>query len=72
MLWIIIGAKVIIACRDVAKANEAATEIQSETGFIGKVKVMKLDLTSLKSIRQFVEDFKKGMQCIAYVKPVQL
>ena len=60
ILFEIVGGKVILACRDIIKAEEAAQEIQSETGYIGKVKVMKLDLASMKSIRQFVDDFKKG------------
>ena len=55
-----IGANVILACRDVTKGEEVTKEMQTETGVLGKMKVMKLDLASLKSIHQFVDDFKKG------------
>ena len=55
-----LGANVILACRDVSRGEEVAKEMQEETGVLGKMKVMKLDLASLKSIRQFVDDFKKG------------
>eukprot|EP00095_Tigriopus_kingsejongensis_P002339 maker-scaffold868_size86715-snap-gene-0.22 protein:Tk02339 transcript:maker-scaffold868_size86715-snap-gene-0.22-mRNA-1 annotation:"retinol dehydrogenase 12-like isoform x2" len=44
------GAKVIILCRSVEKGEEAAQEIQDATG--GIVEVMKLDLASLKSVRE--------------------
>ena len=43
------GAKVIILCRDVEKAQLAATEITSETG--NYVYIERLDLASLKSVR---------------------
>ena len=46
------GARVILACRDMPKAEEAAKYIRSQTGN-GNVHVDKLDLSSFDSIRQF-------------------
>ncbi|NWV98103.1 RDH12 dehydrogenase, partial [Machaerirhynchus nigripectus] len=48
--------KVIIACRDTAKGEAAASEIQAETGN-QQVIVKKLDLADTKSIREFAEKF---------------
>ncbi len=45
------GASVLIACRNLDKANEAKIDIENETG--NPVKVMKLDLSSLASVRDF-------------------
>ena len=45
------GARVIMACRNVAAAQEAADEISKQSG--GQVEVYKLDLSSLKSVRDF-------------------
>ncbi|XP_058715085.1 retinol dehydrogenase 12-like isoform X2 [Poecile atricapillus] len=50
------GARVIIACRDIAKAEAAASEIRAETGN-QQVIVRKLDLADTKSIREFAEKF---------------
>ena len=44
------GARVIILCRNLDKAKAAAEEISKETG--GTVDVEKLDLSSLKSVRE--------------------
>ena len=44
------GARVIILCRSVDKADEAAKDIEKETG--NKVEVEQLDLASLKSVRE--------------------
>ncbi|XP_046544309.1 retinol dehydrogenase 13-like [Haliotis rubra] len=51
------GGKVIIACRDEALGREAAEEMK--TLHKQEVTVMKCDLASFKSIREFVEAFKK-------------
>ena len=51
------GAKVIMAVRSRASAEEAAFRIRQETG--AKIEVMSLDLTDLASIRAFVEAFEK-------------
>ncbi|NWI85644.1 RDH12 dehydrogenase, partial [Pitta sordida] len=48
--------KVIIACRDISKAEAAASEIRAETGN-QQVIVKKLDLADTKSIREFAETF---------------
>ena len=44
------GARVIILCRSVVKAMDAAKDIEKETG--NKVEVEQLDLASLKSVRE--------------------
>ena len=49
------GARVILACRDLAKAENAASQIR-ETSGNGNVLVKKLDLASLKSIRSFADE----------------
>ncbi|NXT60106.1 RDH12 dehydrogenase, partial [Chaetops frenatus] len=48
--------KVILACRDIAKGEAAASEIRAETGN-QQVIVKKLDLADTKSIREFAEKF---------------
>ncbi|XP_054017588.1 retinol dehydrogenase 12-like isoform X1 [Dryobates pubescens] len=50
------GARVIIACRDIVKAEAAASEIRADTGN-QEVIVKKLDLADTKSIREFAEKF---------------
>lgn len=53
------GAKVYIGCRSLQRANQAIRDIQKETGVIGdKLSVILLDLASLKSVREFVKEFK--------------
>lgn len=49
------GAKVYLACRDLAKADATKADIIQQTGN-GNVFVKKLDLTSLESIRIFVAE----------------
>jgi retinol dehydrogenase 12 len=46
------GARVILACRDLTRANKAAEEIRKQTGN-GNVHVESLDLASMESIRKF-------------------
>ncbi|XP_078590981.1 retinol dehydrogenase 13-like isoform X2 [Branchiostoma floridae x Branchiostoma japonicum] len=48
------GARVILACRSLEKAEEAAKEIRSQSGNKNVV-VHKLDLASLTSVRQFAK-----------------
>ena len=48
------GAKVILACRDEAKANQAAKDIIAETGS-DKVLVRVVDLSSFESVRAFAK-----------------
>ncbi|KAJ6660210.1 hypothetical protein lerEdw1_017910 [Lerista edwardsae] len=52
------GARVILACRDVAKAEAAANEIRTNTRN-QQVVVKKLDLADTKSIREFAENLLK-------------
>ncbi|KAL3282813.1 hypothetical protein HHI36_005978 [Cryptolaemus montrouzieri] len=48
------GAKVIMACRNVASANQAAEDIKrrSENSIPGELQVVELDLSSLESVRR--------------------
>lgn len=46
------GAKVIMACRDLRKAEAAANKIRLETGN-NKVEVEHLDMSDLDSVRKF-------------------
>lgn len=46
----------VLACRDMGKAEEAAKEIMKETG--NEVTTLKLDLGSLTSIRTAVQELK--------------
>ena len=57
LILVTTGARVILACRDLAKAEAAVTEICKETGSNNLV-VRKLDLASLASIRAFAEKIK--------------
>lgn len=52
------GARVILACRNVPKAQEVADEILKKTGN-SKVLVKELDLASLKSVRNFARDINE-------------
>jgi len=49
------GAKVIVACRDITKAQDACYQISSETGS-KKVIPKALDLSSMKSVRDFANE----------------
>ncbi len=51
-----VGAHVVIACRDIQKAEDAAREISAETRNI--VTTLKLDLASLNSIRTAAQNLK--------------
>ena len=55
MLWHCAGGRVILACRDLEKAEQARAEIVLETANRNVV-VKLLDLASLGSIRAFVKD----------------
>ena len=54
---VILGARVIIACRDITKAERAAESIRRSTGH--SVTVKTLDLASLESVRRFAENILK-------------
>lgn len=53
-------ARVILACRDTDKGQQAADHIRRQTN-AGELIVMKLDLASLKSVNEFCDDFKKNI-----------
>ena len=50
-------AKLILACRNMESANKAAQEISKSTGF-RNIECLHLDLASLESVRQFVNQFQ--------------
>lgn len=50
--WLL-GARVVMACRDMRRGEKAASEVRRTTGN-GNVVVRELDLSSLKSVREFV------------------
>lgn len=52
------GATVVMACRNLKKANTAAAKIRSEVPG-ARLTVMPLDLADLESVRAFAEAFKK-------------
>ncbi|WAR19468.1 RDH14-like protein [Mya arenaria] len=54
-------ARVILACRDLTRAQKAASDITNSTGN-SNVVVYKLDLSSLKSVRECAEEVKKNEQ----------
>ena len=56
------GARVIILCRSMDKGKEAADEIMRETN--GAVEVEKLDLASLKSVRECAQKLLDNEQKI--------
>ena len=51
-----LGAEVILACRDVRKGEQVASQITDGTGT--KAVVMMLDTSSQKSIREFAQEFR--------------
>jgi len=51
---------VYMGCRSLEKAQKAIDDIKKETGVSDdNVVLLHLDLTSLSSIREFVDEFKK-------------
>lgn len=56
---LLLGAQVIMACRDLEKCAAAQKEIVDET-HNHKVICKKLDLASFKSIKEFTADVQKG------------
>ncbi|KAI1886012.1 hypothetical protein AGOR_G00209660 [Albula goreensis] len=50
------GARVVMACRDLTRAEKAAADIRQSTGN-GNVVVRHLDLASLYSVRQFAKEY---------------
>lgn len=65
-----LGARVIMACRDKSKANEALEEIQQETKDeknVGELLIKELNLSSLVSIRQFAKDINETEEKIHFL-----
>ena len=58
---ILAGAQVYLACRSVVKGEAASAQIEARTGLPAAqhAPVMKLDLSSLTSVRNFVSEFKR-------------
>lgn len=56
---IYLGARVILACRDMEKAQTALTEIIKSSGN-DNVVCMKLDLSDTKSIREFATNVQQS------------
>lgn len=57
-LWAL-GARIVMACRDLERAEEARADILEDTGNENVV-IRKLDLSDTKSIRAFAELVNKG------------
>lgn len=53
------GANIIMACRNMGKSKKAAGKIQHKL-HEEELKLMHLDLSSLKSVEEFAENFKKN------------
>ncbi len=51
------GAKIILACRNMAKANKALSKIQAKIPE-AQAEIIQLDLGSIDSIKKFVTEFK--------------
>ena len=59
---LIVGGKVYMACRSLERARTAAEDIKQKAGVDdSQVIVMQLDLSSLSSVRSFVNSFKTSM-----------
>ena len=50
------GARVVIAARDIKRAEEVADEIRKDT-MNNEIEVDELELSSLKSVRSFVQRY---------------
>ncbi|KAM4572377.1 retinol dehydrogenase 13-like [Odontesthes bonariensis] len=55
------GARIILACRDMDRANKAAQDVRKRSGN-DNVIVKKLDLASLESVRHFAKDILANEQ----------
>ena len=60
------GGTVVMACRDETQGKQAAEFVRKETENMD-VYFSKLDLNSFKSIKDFVERFKKSMKLISFI-----
>jgi hypothetical protein len=67
MIFTSTGARVIMACRDMGKAEEAAKYIRSETEGVegaGTVETVCLDLASLESVRHCAQELLQKLEKI--------
>ena len=55
------GATIVMACRNLERAESVCEMIKAESGNTN-IEVMKLDLASLKSIRNFTQEFSARYQ----------
>ena len=66
------GARVILACRNLERANKAAEDIRKSTNQ-GTICVMKLDLASFESVRQFAKEvtkLRKNFKNLSQIKDI--
>ena len=62
------GCNIIMACRNLKKANDARSDIINSTAAsTGTIEVMKLDLSSLQSVRDFAAAFMETSKSIDYL-----
>ncbi|KAF6212140.1 hypothetical protein GE061_012661 [Apolygus lucorum] len=64
------GARVIMACRDIEKAQTAAKTIEEEVGDqkdVGQLVIKPLNLCSLKSVRECAADINKNEPTITFL-----
>lgn len=66
-----VGARVIMACRDMERAQAAVKEVTELSGNENVV-CMKLDLADSKSIKEFAEAINKGKRLCPTNKLIQL
>ncbi|KAK3809476.1 MAG: hypothetical protein J3Q66DRAFT_288058, partial [Benniella sp.] len=52
------GYRTVIACRTIARGEEAVERLEAETGTKGQISVLALDLASQQSVKDFVRNFK--------------
>jgi len=60
------GAEVVLACRNLEKANVAVKEIRSMVRK-AKLEIIQLDLADLASVRKFAESFKSKYQSLDFL-----
>jgi len=58
---LVVGGKLYMACRSMERALVAAQDIKRQSGVDdSRLVVMQLDLSSLSSVRRFVDSFRKS------------
>src|SRR6202008_4674224 len=53
--------RVVLACRDIGRAQAAVDQLTTEAGVAGQVEAMSLDLASLTSVRAFAAELTKRL-----------